>query len=82
MFIHKTIFLFHDPSLVCVPFEGVLALRPEEVNVGLELQLEDVLLVDAVRLLRGADRVAEQGQAGQREVVLQEGDGGGEGGGC
>ena len=39
--------------------------------MGLELQLEDVLLVDAVRLFRGADRVAEQGEAGQREVVLQ-----------
>lgn len=31
-----------------LPLKGVLALSPEEVNVGLELQLEDVVLVDAV----------------------------------
>lgn len=53
-----------------VPFEGVLALCPEKVNMGLELQFEDVLLVDAVRLLRGADCVAKQGETSQREVVL------------
>lgn len=53
------------------PLKGVLALRSEEVNVRLELQLEDVLLVNAVRLVGGADRVAEQREAGQREVVLQ-----------
>lgn len=53
------------------PLEGVLALRSEEVNVRLELQLEDVLLVDAVALLRGADRVAQQREASQREVVLK-----------
>lgn len=39
--------------------------------MGLELQLEDVVLVNAVRLVGGAHRVAEQGQAGQGEVVLQ-----------
>lgn len=39
--------------------------------MGLELQFEDVLLVNAVRLLGGADCVAEQGQTSQREVVLQ-----------
>ena len=38
--------------------------------MGLELQLEDVVLVNAVRLLGGADGVAQQGEAGQREVVL------------
>lgn len=53
-----------------VPLEGVLALCPEEVNMGLELQFEDVLLVNAVRLLGGTDCVAEQGEAGQWEVVL------------
>lgn len=51
-------------------FKGVLAFSPEEVNMGLELQFEDVLLVDAVRLFGGADRVAQQGEAGQREVIL------------
>lgn len=53
------------------PFEGVLALGPEEVDVRLELQLEDVVLVDAVRLLRRADSVAQQGETGEWEVVLQ-----------
>lgn len=51
-------------------FKGVFTLGSEEVNVRLELQLEDVLLVDAVRLLGRTDCVAEQRQAGQREVVL------------
>lgn len=41
------------------PLEGVLALCSEEVNVRLEMQLEDVLLLDAVRLVGGADCVAE-----------------------
>lgn len=54
-----------------VPFKGVLAFCPEEVNVGLKLQFEDVLLVNAVWLFGGADCVAEQGEASQREVVLQ-----------
>lgn len=54
-----------------LPLEGVLAFCPEKVNMGLELQFEDVLLVDAVGFFGGADRVAEQGEAGQREVVLQ-----------
>lgn len=54
-----------------LPFKGVLAFCPEKVNMGLELQFEDVLLVDAVGFFRGADCVAEQGEAGQREVVLQ-----------
>lgn len=53
-----------------VPFEGVLAFCSEKVNVGLELQFEDVLLVNAVRLLGGADCVAQQGETGQREVIL------------
>lgn len=38
--------------------------------MGLELQFEDVLLVNAVRLLRGADCVAEQRETSQREVIL------------
>lgn len=54
-----------------VPFKSVFTFCPEEVHMGLKLQLEDVLLVDAVRLLRRADCVAEQRQARQWEVVLQ-----------
>lgn len=54
-----------------LPFKCVLALCPEKVNMGLELQFEDVLLVNAVRLLRGADCVAEQRETSQREVILQ-----------
>lgn len=53
------------------PFKGVLAFCPEKVNVGLKLQFEDVLLVNTVWLFGGADRVAKQGEASQREVVLQ-----------
>lgn len=54
-----------------VPFKGVLALCSEKVNMGLELQFEDVLLVNAVWLLGGADCVAEQREASQGEVILQ-----------
>lgn len=37
-----------EGAALSLPLKGVLALSPEEVNVGLELQLEDVVLVDAV----------------------------------
>lgn len=67
--------MFCDLETSHIPFKGVLAFCPEKVNVGLELQLEDVLLVNAVRLFGGADRVAEQGEASQREVVLRTRDG-------
>lgn len=40
--------------------------------MGLELQLEDVVLLDAVRLGRGADRVAQQRETGQGKIVLEE----------
>lgn len=54
-----------------VPLKSVLAFGPEKVHVGFKLEFEDVLLVDAVRLVGRADGVAEQRQARQREVVLQ-----------
>lgn len=41
--------------------------------MGFELQLEDVLLVDAVGLPGGAHAVAQQGEAGQGVVVLEGG---------
>lgn len=56
-----------------LPLKGVLALSPEEVDVGLELELEDVLLVDAVGLLGDAHAVAQQREAGQGVVVLRGG---------
>lgn len=42
-----------------LPFEGILAFSPEEINMGLELQLEDVFFVNAVRFPRCADRVTQ-----------------------
>lgn len=56
------------------PPERVLVLGPKEVDVALELQLEDVLLVDAVGSPGLAHSVAQQGEAGQRVVIL-DGDG-------
>lgn len=56
-----------------LPPERVFAVGPEEVDVGLELQLEDVLLVDAVRVPREAHAVAQQREAGQWVVVLEGG---------
>lgn len=40
--------------------------------MGLELQLEDIILLNPVRLHRAADRVAEQWEAGQGIIILQE----------
>lgn len=54
------------------PFEGVLALRSEVVDVRFEVELEDVIFVDVLRLWRHGDGVSQQGKAGQRVVVLQE----------
>lgn len=47
-----------------LPPKCVLALGPEEVDVRLELQLEDVLLEDAVGLLGHTHAVAQQREAG------------------
>ena len=56
--------------LELLPVERKLALRPEEVNVVLELELEHEVLGDVVLGVRGVHGVAQQGQACQREVVL------------
>ncbi|RUS72019.1 hypothetical protein EGW08_020217, partial [Elysia chlorotica] len=45
----------------------------EEVDVVFELQLEHVVLVDAVLVFRDADSVAQQRQAGQGEIILAHG---------
>lgn len=55
-----------------LPFKGILAFSPEEIHMGLELQLEDIFFVNAVRFPGCADRVTQQRQASQREVVLDE----------
>lgn len=54
-----------------VPFKSVLALWSEVVDVGFEVEFEDVIFVDVLRLGRNGDRVAEQGKAGQRVVILR-----------
>ena len=41
--------------------------------MGLEVQLEDVVLVDVLRLAGHRDGVAQQGKAGQGVVVLRRG---------
>lgn len=46
------------------PLKGVLALRPEVVDVGLEVELEDVVLMDVLRLRGHSDRVPQQREAG------------------
>lgn len=54
-----------------LPPKRVLALGPEEVNVRFELQLEDMLLVDAISFPGDAHTVAQQGEAGQGIVILE-----------
>lgn len=40
------------------PLKSIFALRPEVINMGFEMQLEDVVLVDVFRLRGNSDRVA------------------------
>lgn len=71
-------FSFFSFTVPVAPLKVVLALRAEVVDVRLEVELEDVVLVNVLRLGGDGDRVAQQGEAGQGVVVLwsQEGDGG------
>lgn len=62
----------HFTDMLHIPFKSVFTFSPEKVHVGFKLEFEDVLLVDAVRLLGSADGVAKQRQACQWEVVLQQ----------
>lgn len=55
-----------------VPLKSVFTLRPEIVDVGLEMQFEDVVLVDVFRLRGDGDWVTQQRQAGQRVIILRE----------
>jgi len=55
-----------------LPLKGVFALSPEEIHMGLELQLEDIILLNAVCLCRAADHIAKQRETGQGIIVLEE----------
>lgn len=69
LFLYKDFgFLNHFFSLP--PLKGVLALWSEVVHVRFEVELEDVIFVDVLRLGGNSDRVAEQREAGQRIVIL------------
>lgn len=54
-----------------VPLKRVFALWSEVVDVGLEMQFEDVVLVDVLRVRGDADGVTQQRKAGQGIIVLQ-----------
>lgn len=56
------------------PLKGVLALRSEVVHVRFEVEFEDVVFVDVLRLGRNSDGVAKQREARQRIVILWTGD--------
>lgn len=60
-----------------LPFKCVFAFGPEVVHVGLEVQLEHVVLVDVLGLRGNGERIAKQGQAGQGVIVLGRPIGGG-----
>lgn len=53
-----------------VPLKSVFALWSEIVDVGLEMQFEDVVLMDVFRLWWDGDWVAQQREAGQRIIIL------------
>lgn len=62
----------HRSFRTSVPLKRVFTLRSEVVDVGLEMQLEDVVLVDVLRVCGNADRVTQQRKAGQGIIILQE----------
>lgn len=62
----------HHRSLkTSVPLKRVFTLWSEVVDVGLEMQLEDVVLVDVLGVWGNADRVTQQRKAGQGVIILQ-----------
>lgn len=60
-----------------LPFKRVFAFSPEVVHVGLEMQLEHVVLVEVFRLRGNGERVPKQRQAGEGVTVLEGGTEGG-----
>lgn len=54
-----------------VPLKSVFALRSEIVDVGLEMQFEDVVLVNVFGLGGDGNRVTEQREAGQWIIILK-----------
>lgn len=59
-------------SIAESPFKCVLALSPEEVDVRFELELENVVFVDAVILPGEAHIVTQQWETGQGVVILEQ----------
>ena len=60
-----------------LPFKRVFTFSPEVVHVGLEMQLEHVVLVDVLGLGGNGERVPKQRQAGEGVTVLEGGTEGG-----
>lgn len=54
-----------------LPLKGILALSPEEIYMGLELQFEDIVLLNTICFHWGADRVAKEWQTGQWIIILK-----------
>lgn len=70
LFLYKDFcFLNHFFSLP--PLKGVLAFWSEVVHMRFEVEFEDVIFVDVLRLGWNSDWVAEQREAGQRIVILR-----------
>lgn len=57
-----------------VPFEKVLTLSSEVIDVRFEVQFEDVIFMDVFSLSSIRDGVTQQRQTGQRKLVLTERD--------
>lgn len=55
-----------------LPFEKVFTLRPEVVDMRLEMQFEDVIFMDVFRLAGMCYWVTQQRQTGQRILILTE----------
>lgn len=55
------LYTLQDRQKCTVPLKCVFTLRSEVVDVGFEMQFEDIVLVDVFRLSGDGDRVAQQG---------------------
>ena len=75
--LHRTTFiclhsdLSEEKSKKFPPVKCELALRPEEVDVVLELEFEHIILADGVTGAGGVHAVAKQRKRGKREIVLK-----------
>lgn len=59
-------------SWTSIPFKCIFTLWSEVVDVGLEMQLEDVVFMDVFIVRGDGDRVTQQRKTSKRVIILRE----------